>query len=184
MARDNASRRESRTDRFVLDQPIGQARRHDPPARVRTLPSWLLAQAAWRSHLLVLHKLGTVGLRRHHYVLLTTLVEFGPATQADLGRRLGLDRSDMVAVVNDLEGRGLVTRNADPMDRRHKIVALTLAGVAMQGRLDALVHEANEMLLAPLSAEERIRFTDFVSRLAGQPAGPAWGSSGETEPST
>jgi DNA-binding MarR family transcriptional regulator len=182
MARDDAPRQKLPPDRFVLDQPVEGARRHDPPARVRTLSSWLLSQAAWRAHLLLLNKLGTVGLRRHHYVLLTALVEFGPATQADLGRRLGLDRSDMVAVVNDLEGRGLVTRNADPSDRRHKIVALTPAGVAMQTRLDELVHEANEMLLEPLSAEERVQFTDFVRRLAGQPAGPAWGSSSETEP--
>jgi DNA-binding MarR family transcriptional regulator len=136
------------------------------PARVRALPSWLLARAARRSHLVVLDQLATVGLRKHHYVVLAALVEFGPAIQAELGRRLGLDRSDVVAVINDLERRRFVTRNPDLNDRRLKIVNITEDGERMLDRLDELVQHANDLLLQPLSPDERSQFTDVLTRLA------------------
>jgi hypothetical protein len=43
---------------------------------------------------------GRPGLRRH-YAVLAGLDEFGPISQAALSRRLGVDRSDLVAALND-----------------------------------------------------------------------------------
>jgi DNA-binding MarR family transcriptional regulator len=133
---------------------------------VRTLPSWLLSRTAWRSHRIVLDQLATVGLRKHHYVVLAALIEFGPATQAALGRRLGLDRSDMVAVINELERREFVTRSNDPLDRRVKVITLTESGEHMLTQLDELVQHANDIILDPLLPEERAQFTGLVRRLA------------------
>ena len=45
-------------------------------------------------------------MRRGHHGIWSTLDEFGPAAQADIGRHLGLDSSDMVAILNDLESLG------------------------------------------------------------------------------
>lgn len=50
----------------------------------------------------------------YHYRLLATLEEFGPASQAALGRRSGIHVSDMVATINDLADRKLVERDPDP----------------------------------------------------------------------
>jgi hypothetical protein len=77
-----------------------------PPARVRTKPSWLLNQAAIPANRLVAAGLAGVEARRHHYVLLAALDEVGSASQAELSRRTTIDRSDMVATVNELAERG------------------------------------------------------------------------------
>jgi DNA-binding MarR family transcriptional regulator len=83
------------------------------------------------------------------------LSEHGPLSQADLGRRLHIDRSDMVAVVGDLEQAGYVGRTRDPEDRRRNVVAVTADGEAALRRMDAAVERAQADLLAPLSAAER-----------------------------
>src|ERR1700677_304451 len=90
------------------------------PARIRDLPTWLISRAYARSHGLLndgFADSGT-GLRSYHYRLLASLEESGPVVQAELGRSNSVDPSDLVAMVSELERRGLLQRNADPSNRR------------------------------------------------------------------
>ncbi|WP_219417791.1 MarR family winged helix-turn-helix transcriptional regulator [Pseudonocardia nigra] len=125
------------------------------PARLRARPSWLLNQAALPAQRLVADGLATVGARRPHFSVLAALDEFGPASQAALGRRCGIDRSDMVALVNDLAAADLLRRTPDPQDRRRNVIAITEAGREHLHTLNRLLDETQEELLAPLSAAER-----------------------------
>ncbi|MBQ0906112.1 MarR family transcriptional regulator, partial [Micromonospora sp. U21] len=72
------------------------------PAGLRTTPSWLLNQTASHAARLVSQGFAAHDLRGYHYRLLAALAEGGPASQADLGRRCDIDRSDVVAAINDL----------------------------------------------------------------------------------
>jgi len=138
---------------------------HDtPPARLRGTPSWLITQTAMHASRLVSEELAAADARGYHYRLLATLEEFGPASQATLGRRSGIDRSDVVAMVNELAEGGLVERTRDPEDRRRNIVTITPAGVRQLRRLDDAVAGVQDRLLAPLSADER----DQLARLLRQ----------------
>lgn len=138
---------------------------HDtPPARLRGTPSWLITQTAMHASRLVSEELAAADARGYHYRLLVTLEEFGPASQATLGRRSGIDRSDVVAMVNELAEGGLVERTRDPEDRRRNIVTITPAGVRQLRRLDDAVAGVQDRLLAPLSADER----DHLARLLRQ----------------
>jgi MarR family transcriptional regulator, lower aerobic nicotinate degradation pathway regulator len=101
--------------------------------------------------------LAGAGARRHHYSLLAALDEGGPASQAALSRRTTIDRSDMVATINELLERGLVDRIADPTDRRRKVVSITPAGRRELRRLDRLLAGVQDDFLAPLPAAERDR---------------------------
>ncbi len=85
----------------------------DAPARLRALPSWLLSEAARRGHVLVTEGFAEEGVRKPHFTVLVALAQLGPASQAELGRRLWIDRKNMVAVINDLEAAGLVERTPD-----------------------------------------------------------------------
>jgi DNA-binding MarR family transcriptional regulator len=127
----------------------------DAPNRLRQLPSWLLSEAARRGHQLVSDGFAEEGLRKPHFTVLVTLDEIGPASQAELGRRLWIDRKNMVAVINDLEAAGLVERTVDEQDRRRNAVLLTTAGTATLGRLNARADAAQDALLAGLSAKDR-----------------------------
>lgn len=135
------------------------------PARWERLPSWLLTQAANHAGRLVADGFSSVGARGYHYRLLATLEEFGPASQAALGRRSGIHLSDMVTAINELADRALVERVPDPSDRRRNIISLTTAGKRQLRRLEKRLAETQDELLAPLSPEERQRLTELLSRL-------------------
>jgi MarR family transcriptional regulator, lower aerobic nicotinate degradation pathway regulator len=138
---------------------------HNAPARLRALPSWLLNQAALRANRLVSEGFEEEGMRRHHFSVLVALDEDGPASQAALGRRLGIDRSDMVAVINDLERDGLVARAKDERDRRRNVVRATPAGQKALKRLGARADAAQAELLEPLSAAERRTLEGLLARV-------------------
>ena len=66
---------------------------------------------------------------RGYQVLASAAVE-GPRTQLALAQQLGLDRTVMTYLLDDLQKAGLVERRPDPADRRARRVVLTDAGRA------------------------------------------------------
>lgn len=137
----------------------------ETPLRWKSLPSWLLTQTANHAHRLVTDGFSSVNARGYHYRLLATLEEFGPASQATLGRHSDIHLSDMVATINDLAEHKLVERAPDPSDRRRNIISMTAAGKRQLRRLEKQLAETQNELLAPLSPKERQQLTELLSRL-------------------
>ena len=135
------------------------------PSRLTEKPSWLISQTSMYAHRLLVDRLATAGSHGYHYRLLAALQEFGPASQARLGRRTGIDRSDVVAALNDLAGRGMVERAHDPADRRRNIITITPAGTAHFQRLDGILVDVQDDLLAPLSLAERQQLIGMLTRV-------------------
>jgi DNA-binding MarR family transcriptional regulator len=135
------------------------------PTRWERLPSWLLTQTAGHASRLVGEGFSAAQARGYHYRLLATLEDFGPASQADLGRRSGIHLSDMVAAVNELADRDLVERAPDPADRRRNIISLTAAGKRQLRRLERQLAARQDELLAPLSPDDRQRLTELLTTL-------------------
>jgi DNA-binding MarR family transcriptional regulator len=144
---------------------VGETNDYAAPERLQRLPSWLLNQAALHATRIVGEAFAQAGVRRYHYSVLVALAQDGPASQADLGRRLWIDRSDMVAVLNDLERDGLVARVRDEHYRRRNLVQLTPAGKRALDRLETRVEDAQAALLSPLSASERRQLLRLLTRL-------------------
>lgn len=139
------------------------------PSRVRDRPTWLISRNHARSYRLLSEGFAAEGsgLRGYHYRVLAALEEWGPIGQAELGRRTGLDRSDVVNILGDLERLGLTERSVDPTNRRRNIVAITPAGDARLRKLDEVVDRVQERVLAPLSPNERRQLTRLLRKLAG-----------------
>ncbi|XVQ10953.1 MarR family winged helix-turn-helix transcriptional regulator [Spirillospora sp. CA-255316] len=135
------------------------------PARLKHAPSWLLGQASMHSHRLISERFAAEGVRGYHYRLLAALEEFGPSSQADLGRSTGIDRSDVVAALNEMAAKNLIERSPDPDDRRRNIITLTQAGSRHLKELDGVVAEIQDDLLTPLTPAERATLTDLLSRM-------------------
>jgi MarR family transcriptional regulator, lower aerobic nicotinate degradation pathway regulator len=132
-----------------------------PPDRLRRLPSWLLIRLYGPANRLVAAAMGRPGARAD-YAVLATVDQFGALSQAELGRRLDVDRSDMVALINRLVEDGLVLREPDPTDRRRNMITITEPGRRRLGQLDVAARRAQDELLAPLSAARR---ADLLSAL-------------------
>ncbi|MDI2027905.1 MarR family transcriptional regulator [Saccharopolyspora sp. TS4A08] len=138
---------------------------------IQSLPSWLTGRVAARGRELLAHALAGEGLRLSHYAVLAAVAEHGPTAQAELVRRLEIDRKDVVGLLNDLQARHLVQRRPDPADGRKNAVSVTDEGRATLQRCAALAEQANQQLLAPLSATERELLITLLARLqrADQP---------------
>ncbi len=136
-----------------------------PPRRLEQLPSWLAGQVARTATRLVGEALAAEGARRQDFTVLTALAELGPMSQAELGRRLWIDRSDLHAVLNELEAGGLAARVRDEGDRRRNRVQITTTGEAVLARLDARVRDAQKALLEPLSLADRRELVRLLGQL-------------------
>ena len=135
-------------------------------ARLRHAPSWLIGLVSVHSHRLVSAGFAAAGARGYHYRLLAALDEYGPSSQAALGRTTGIDRSDVVAALNELAAKGLIDRSPDPSDRRRNIITLTADGARHLQKLDGVLTGIQDELLAPLSPAEREQLTGLLTRLA------------------
>jgi MarR family transcriptional regulator, lower aerobic nicotinate degradation pathway regulator len=135
------------------------------PERLTLKPSWLITQLATHARRLVSDGHAEVGASAYHYRILAALQEFGGSSQADLARRGNVDRSDVVAAINELAERGFVERTPDPDDRRRNLVRLTRAGAQQLRRMDRALDKVQDDLLEPLSIEERQALTRLLTRL-------------------
>lgn len=138
-----------------------------PLSAIRSLPSWLLGRAAARGRALVAEALAVEGLKMWHHVVLSAVRDLAPVAQADLGRSVGLDPKDLVGILNDLQLAGLAVREPDPNDRRKNAVSLTEEGRRLLRRCEKAAREANDVLLAPLSAAERDHLMGLLIRISG-----------------
>lgn len=132
------------------------------PTRLRNLPSWLINQSALRAQRLVTERFAAVHASRSQYALLCALDEYGPASQIDLGRRCGLDRSDVAAIVDELATNKLVERRTDQSDRRRNMITFTPAGRRQLKKLDRVADAIQDELLTALSQREREQLTKLL----------------------
>ena len=87
-------------------------------------------------------------------------------SQRDLSEFLRLDPSQVVALVDDLESRGLVERQPDPADRRANVVVASDAGRALHQRAAEATRAAERELHGDVSEQERAVLIDLLSRIA------------------
>ncbi|BDM69723.1 hypothetical protein HEK616_32100 [Streptomyces nigrescens] len=147
----------------AADLPDGGAPK--TPDRLRRRASRLLSQLTVRSDRLITEGLARADARKWHYAVLASLQEFGPGSQAELSRRSGIYRSDMVGVLNELTERDLVERAPDPDDRRRNIITISAQGRRRLRRLDKVLDDLHDELLAPLSPAERDQLVRLLIRL-------------------
>jgi len=146
------------------------------PALLHTKPTWLISQVSAQAHAVMVARLGVTGARGYHFRVLAALAEFGPASQAAVGRHAEMDRSDVTATVTELANAGLVERAADAGDRRRNVVTITDAGVTRLRELDGILTAVQDEVLAPLSAAERSVLTGLLTRVLDRAADGAPGA--------
>jgi|SRR4051812_2181713 DNA-binding MarR family transcriptional regulator len=148
--------------------------RPSPPARIADRPTWLISRTYARSSglLAAAFESSGRGLRSYHYRLLAALEEYGPASQADLGRGTGMDRSDVTGVLSELESRRLVVRSVDPGHKRRNIVTITPSGIEQLLELDKVIEDVQEQVLRPLTGPQRQQFIALMRKLLAGTEGP------------
>lgn len=98
--------------------------------------------------------------------MLRAVATHGCESLLALAHQLGVDRTVMTYLRDDLEQAGRVARQSDPADVRARKVAVTAAGMALLGGLDLRLRAAEERVLFVLSQSERKHFSCPARKLA------------------
>lgn len=104
-------------------------------------------------------------IRPQHHGLLVALAAGDAVSQQELGERTGLDRGNLVELLDLLEGRALVRREPDPKDRRRHAVRLTEAGRQAVEEISAAATEHVDRFLAPLTRRQREQLAGALATL-------------------
>jgi DNA-binding MarR family transcriptional regulator len=101
--------------------------------------------------------------------VLLVLADGQPASQQQAAQRLAIDRTTMVAMLDTLEGKGLVSRHPDADDRRRNVVELTDAGRDILQRAVKASDDAERVLLAPLSPQAAQQLRNSLQAIVTSP---------------
>jgi DNA-binding MarR family transcriptional regulator len=106
--------------------------------------------------------LAAMGLSGRQYMTLAVLDSDRPASQQELGQLCGLLPAQVVPLVDELEGRGLVERRRSEEDRRRSVVSITDSGRELLARGDALARSIEDALFGHLEGDARAALGDAL----------------------
>ena len=110
--------------------------------------------------------LAPLGLRPVLFAMLAVIRANPGIIQMGLGTELGIQRANLVPLINELTGAGLIERNTSPRDRRALVLNLTGKGEELLDKAAGLIADHEERMLVRLSAAERNRLLDLLEKLA------------------
>ncbi len=127
---------------------------------------FLLVQLGTHRHRRFAERLAPLDLHPRHFGMLSHIAAAEGLSQQALSNALGIHRSAVVALVDDLERRGLAERRRDPVDRRAYTLYLTPAGRELLAELERAADEDEAELLGALDATERSQFIALLQRVS------------------
>ena len=127
---------------------------------------FLLVQLGTNEHRCFAERLAPLDLHPRHFGMLSHLAAAEGQSQQALSKALGIHRSAVVALVDDLEKRGLAERRRDPADRRAYTLYLTPSGRELLADLERAADEREVELLTALNASERSQLISLLQRVA------------------
>src|SRR5689334_24904664 len=139
----------------------------EPPAELGQFTGFLMNYLGTRSGRRFAAALEPYGLHPRHFGVMTVLDARPGVTQQDLADHSRVDRSSMVAVLDELEARGLAERRTDPADRRKRSIHLTDNGRSQLQKMRAVARKVGEQNFARLSDDERATLHHLLRKLAG-----------------
>ncbi|SEG56443.1 DNA-binding transcriptional regulator, MarR family [Actinacidiphila yanglinensis] len=103
-----------------------------------------------------------LGLTASQYAVLAILDSFSGSTNAQLARALSVTPQTMTRILGGLVGSGLVERGTSTHHARVRPARLTASGRDLVTRAHSVVDAAEDLLFAPLSAEQRAQLLDHL----------------------
>ena len=127
----------------------------------RDVLNYLLKHAALQLTTMTDSALEPFGIDSKDFGALRVLANQEPMSQLEVANSLGIDRTTMVALLDSLELKGVVTRRPHPTDRRRNVTELTESGRKIYAAATAAHAAAECQFLSPIGqgAAESLRAT-------------------------
>ena len=107
------------------------------------------------------------------FAILNALMDDPGEDQITLSNRVAFDPATLGSVIGRIEAKGWVTRKADPGDKRRKLLWITPEGEQVALGMKRAVSKAQQRILAPLDAEERVQLSALLAKLVSSHEGLA-----------
>jgi DNA-binding MarR family transcriptional regulator len=117
---------------------------------------YLFKHAQLRMAQLNTEALAPYAINGRELAVLLTLADHEPASQQQAAERMGVDRTTMVALLDALEAKGLITRRPQEGDRRRNVVELTGKGRHTLRDATQASDEAERVLLSAITKQEAL----------------------------
>jgi MarR family transcriptional regulator for hemolysin len=100
------------------------------------------------------------------YQLLVSVERSAATSQLQIARRLGIDRTVMTYLIDDLVDADLVERHIDPADRRVRTIKATPSGRRLLPALDRRLADIEQQLLVALPPSDARQFRELLRAAA------------------
>jgi DNA-binding MarR family transcriptional regulator len=130
---------------------------------------YLLKHAQLRFAELSAEAMAPFGVNGRQLAVLTVLADRLPVSQQEVASRLGVDRTSMVILLDELERKRLVDRYPSPEDRRKNVVVLTASGLEALEKAGQAGDEAELRFLGSLSKTDAAAFRRLLTVLVTNP---------------
>ena len=135
------------------------------------MPGHLLRRCQQRAVDLFTIEVGEDGPTPRQFALMLCIQQNPGASQIELVRRSGIDRSTLAEMLRRLIERGLVARRRTKDDQRANALRLTAEGEALLTKAIPEVMAVQERILAPIPRAQRARMIALLSLIADLPDG-------------
>lgn len=132
---------------------------------LQATPGHLIRRAQQIAVSIFAEQLSSADITPVQFAILNALLDSPGIDQVSLAKRVAFDPATSGSVIGRLEAKGWVVREADPKDRRRKLLVVTPAGVQALGLVQADVARIQEKILSPLTPQEQRQFVQLLSRL-------------------
>ncbi len=121
--------------------------------------AYIVVQADFRE------AVGEDGLSARVFSALSLIVKFPNITQSELARMMGIERSGLVAIVDELEGHGYLQRTSVPGDRRVQALVPTDQGRVAYAEAIAVVSAHEQRLLSAMTEKEQATLLSLLRKI-------------------
>ena len=130
--------------------------------------AFLLTQVGSHAAMKFAERLAVLRLTAPDAGILRVLGRSSGLSQQDLAKTLRMHASRLVAIVDDLEEKGLVQRQESASDRRTYALHLTEKGRETLAQIGNIGREHNEAMSASLNEDERFQLAGLLQRIANE----------------
>ena len=118
----------------------------------------------WRA--LIDHRLKPLELTQTHWVTLHNIHQLPPdQSQIQLAKAIGIEQPSLVRTLDQLEEKGLISRQTCASDRRAKRIKLTEKAEPLISEMEAVINKTRAEILHGISAEELEQLITLIAKL-------------------
>jgi DNA-binding MarR family transcriptional regulator len=126
-----------------------------------------LIRLSGQRHSMIFQAMAPFGLTPTQFSAIIRLVQMGPCSQNELGRRAAMDVATIKGVVDRLRAKGIVVSSPDPKDKRRSVLSIAPQHAGMVDELYRAGLEISEETLRPLSTADRATLIALLKKISG-----------------